>query len=146
MKTSYNQRISVPVRKNGHKIAKTILAIYILATGILKWFSSESFPESGSFPKGLLLLASVVEVLLGATLLSRFWRFGAWGTVFWGQSLVVYLLWNGPGFQSSSCGCFGPLEIPYSRHFLLLFGMILLALSILLGNNESVSAVKKSSD
>lgn len=118
--------------------AKTILALVLIVTGMLKTLDGNDVDHvSRKEPllallsnHTLLVTAGILEIILGVALFSRYWKTGLFAVAilviaFWFITLAAFLSEADP----STCGCIGPITLNYSSHFALLAGLYLFILA-----------------
>lgn len=128
------------MRLGRNKIGATVLGLIFLVTAALKLhaFFTGSL-NSPSFPNSVVVAGGIVEIALGIGLIGPWFGYFVKPTFFWvlglsGVSLGLQLRER----SVHTCGCFGRVELPPIGHWILVLGLVVIALDLLLYENANL--------
>ena len=80
----------------------------------------------------MLVLVSAIEIAIAAAIPSPIWVWGVRAAFAFGAAAAAYLIVvKALGFDLTICGCFGTRRVGVGGHFAIVFGCMLVSLSIL---------------
>lgn len=120
---------------------RLVLALVFVSTAAMKLVEDKSRVRelhSLRLSDTMLVLVAALEIAIAAAIVSPRWVWGVRAAFLFGASAALYLIvLRAFAYDLTICGCFGSKRVGVGAHFAILFGVMLVSLSILGSRSRS---------